>query len=85
MLNQYIDNLETSIQWAHYQDDRDVLMLAREHMDRLMAFAQTLPVPDQVEVHRTLDRVLPMEWPLWMEALRYEDDDRHSPCAGTLH
>lgn len=85
MLSHYIDNLENTIQWAHYQDDMDVLMLAREHMDRLLAFTQTLPVTEQLEVHRTLDRVLPMEWPLWMEALRYEDGDRHGGCAATLH
>lgn len=85
MLSQYIDNLENTIQWAQYQDDIDVLKLARHHMDTLMAFASTLPVPEQVRIHQKLDQVLPMEWPLWMEACRYEDGAAVSVQSATLH
>lgn len=84
MLNQYIENLESTIQWAQYQDDLDILCLARERMDQLLDFVQTLPVSDQIRAQMTIDRVLPMEWPLWMEACRYEEAATN-PAVATLH
>ncbi len=81
MLEQYLDNLKTTIQWAHYRDDLDVLSLARTRMDQLQAFVQTLPPADQARVQQRIERVLPMEWPLWMEACRYGDGDAGVPPA----
>ena len=74
MLNNYMDNLQNSIQWAQQQDDIDVLCLARDNMDQLLEFVRKLPLSDQIQAHEKLDKVLPMEWPLWMEACRYEDN-----------
>lgn len=84
MLSHYIDNLESTIQWAQYQDDIDVLCLARDRMNQLLDFVRFLPERDQIKVQQTIDRVLPMEWPLWMEACRYEDRDP-IPANITLH
>lgn len=83
MLNHYIDNLENTIQWAQCQEDLDILMLARKRMDQLLEFTRTLPLSDQIRVHQRLDEVLPMEWPLWMEACRYEDGV--PATAATIH
>lgn len=85
MLSQYIDNLENTIQWARYEEDIDVLRLARDHMDRLLDYTRTLPVAEQMHVHQQLDQVLPMEWPLWMEACRYEDEIVADGQGVTLH
>ena len=84
MLNNYIDKLQQTIQWAQQQDDIDVLCLARDSMNRLLDFADGLPVTEQVQIHRHLDQLLPMEWPLWMEACRYQDGPER--CSSpTLH
>jgi hypothetical protein len=73
MLSNYIDNLQSSILWAQQQDDIDVLCLARDNMNQLMDFVTSLSKDDQLQAHQHIDQVLPMEWPLWMEACRYED------------
>ena len=75
MLNNYIDKLQSSISWAQQQDDIDVLCLARNSMEQLMDFVATLPAADQMQVHQDIEKVLPMEWPLWMEACRYQDGE----------
>ena len=85
MLSTYINNLENTIQWAQYQDDIDILCLARDHMDQLLAFVGTLPLQDQQQAHIHLVELLPMEWPLWMEACRYEDGNQNSIENITLH
>ena len=73
MLHNYIENLQNSIIWAQHQDDIDVLYLARDNMNQLLNFITTLPEALQHQAHQTIDNVLPMEWPMWMEACRYED------------
>ena len=85
MLSHYIENLESTIQWAQYQDDYDVLCLARDRMDQLLDFVQTLPQREQLKAHMTIDRVLPMEWPLWMEACRYQDAEAVASQSVTFH
>ena len=85
MLGNYIDNLQNSIQWAHCQDDIDVLCLARDRMDQLMSFVTTLPEADQLQAHQHIDQVLPMEWPLWMEACRYGDGSVDMNQVVTMH
>jgi hypothetical protein len=42
-------------------------------MNQLLDFITTLPEALQTQAHQTIDNVLPMEWPMWMEACRYED------------
>lgn len=74
MLNQYIEDLQNSIQWAHFDNNFDVLCLAKQKMDKLMKFVSTLSGDAQQRAHQQIDQVLPMEWPLWMEACRYQDD-----------
>lgn len=83
MLSTYLDKLQHSIHWAHIEDDIDVLSLARESFDQLLHFVGTLPLPEQLRAHRCIDQVLPMEWPLWMEACRYEDG--YSPRESVQH
>ncbi len=85
MLNNYIDNLQSSIIWAQQQDDIDVLCLARDNMNQLMDFVTTLPAADQMQAHQHIEDVLPMEWPLWMEACRYEDGASNEYCDVTVH
>lgn len=84
MLHTYIDQLQHSIQWAEQQDDIDVLCLARDSMDQLLAFVSTLPAAAQMQAQQRIDRVLPMEWPLWMEACRYQDGSQRR-VGQTLH
>ncbi|MCP3908984.1 MAG: hypothetical protein GY712_13320 [Oceanicoccus sp.] len=85
MLNNYIDSLQSSIIWAQQQDDIDVLCLARDTMNQLMDFVTTLPTADQMQAHQDIEDVLPMEWPLWMEACRYEDGASNKHCDATVH
>lgn len=85
MLSHFIENLEKSIVWAQQQDDIDVLNLAKDNMDQLLSFVETLPATDQIETHQQIDRMIPMEWPLWMEACRYEDSPMHTQSAHTYH
>lgn len=84
MLNNYMNNLQQSIRWAQQQDDIEVLCLARDNMNQLMDFANNLSINEQVQLHQHIDQLLPMEWPLWMEACRYQDG-RASSSAPTLH
>jgi hypothetical protein len=84
MLNNYMNNLQQSIRWAQQQDDIEVLCLARDNMNQLMDFANNLSINEQVQLHQHIDQLLPMEWPLWMEACRYQDS-RASSSAPTLH
>jgi hypothetical protein len=84
MLNHFIGKLQQTIQWAQQQDDIEVLCLARESMNQLLDFADGLPATEQVQIHQHLDRLLPMEWPLWMEACRYQDGTVSS-ASPTLH
>lgn len=85
MLTNYIDNLQSTIQWAQYQDDLDVLCLARDRMNQLLSFVDTLPVNDQQQAYQHIDEMVPMEWPMWMEACRYEDIVQAEVTVVTLH
>ena len=85
MLSNYIDNLQSSILWAQQQDDIDVLCLARDNMNQLMDFVTNLSEDDQLQAHLHIDQVLPMEWPLWMEACRYEDSSSDLHLEVTVH
>lgn len=73
MLNDYLVDLQNSIKWAQHQDDIDVLCLARDNMNQLLGFVATLSETAQCQVHQHLHELLPMEWPMWMEACRYDD------------
>lgn len=85
MLHNYIANLQNSIIWAQHQDDIDVLCLAKDNMDQLLDFVTTLPETAQYQIHQQIDDVLPMEWPMWMEACRYEDFEICVAAAETFH
>jgi hypothetical protein len=85
MLKDYIQNLEHSIVWAQHEDDFDVLCLAKQNMDQLMDFVSELSVDDQQRAHRRINQVLPMEWPLWMEACRYGDFEMREMAGTTYH
>ncbi len=85
MLDTHLKNLEHSIIWAQQQDDIEVLCLARDNMDRLLHFTNELPVPTQLQVQQKIDQLLPMEWPLWMEACRYENGEDQFEEPVTLH
>ena len=85
MLAQYIQNLESSIVWAQLEDDIDVLVMARDNMDQLIHFVGTLSTVEQHTAYEQIDKVLPMEWPLWMEACRYGDGVKTSYFEVRLH
>ncbi|WP_339338947.1 hypothetical protein [uncultured Oceanicoccus sp.] len=85
MLNNYMTNLHNSIIWAQQQDDIDVLCLARDTMNQLMDFVTTLPAADQMQAQQHIESVLPMEWPLWMEACRYKDVASNERTKVTTH
>ncbi len=84
MLCHYLDNLKNTIQWACMQDDIDILSLARDRHNQLLDYVQTLPTSEQQLAHQHIDGLLPMEWPLWMEACRY-DDGADAKAAVVLH
>lgn len=73
MFDQHIKNLQSSIQWAQQAEDLDILQLARSRMDQLVALISKLADEDRAKAYAHIDELLPMEWPLWMEACRYED------------
>ena len=83
MLGNELNKLQATIQWAQYQADIDVLQLAREHHDHLLNRVSTLPAAQQGQAYQAIDSLLPMEWPLWMEAIRYADNGCTQPM--TLH
>ncbi len=85
MLESHMNNLQASIQWAQYQDDIDVLNMARTTMDQLIHFITTLPESQQQDAYQSVDSVLPMEWPIWMEACRYSDSEQPSDQTVVLH
>ena len=85
MLSNHIENLQNSILWAQQQDDLDVLCQARDNMDQLMSFVSGLPASEQMKAQQTIEQVLPMEWPLWMEACRYEDTAGNTQTKIILH
>ena len=74
MLNRYMTELQSSIQWAQLEDSIEVLNQAKSSMNRLLEFVDTLPATEQQMAQQKIDDVLPMEWPLWMEACRYGDE-----------
>ena len=74
MLASYVQNLQGCIQWASLQEDMDVLCLARERMQELEQFVSQLPAAEQQSAYLLIDDILPMEWPLWMETCRYEEE-----------
>jgi len=75
MLDRFINQLQDSIQRAQLRDDITVLHLARHRMEQVQTALLSLPLGQQVRAQRDIDRALPMEWPLWMEACRYDDGD----------
>jgi len=85
MLDRHINNLQASIQWAQCQDDIDILCMARDNMNQLISFITTLPEAQQQAAYRHVDGVLPMEWPIWMEACRYSEADAVKNQGVTVH
>lgn len=84
MLSRYLEDLQHSIQWAQFEDDLDVLNLARCKMEEAMSFIAGLNNSQQQQsAYRQLDNLLPMEWPIWMEACRY--GDQANGKAGLIH
>jgi len=83
MLATYMENLQGCIQWAQFQEDSDVLCLARQRMQELERFVSQLPAPEQQTAYQQIDLILPMEWPLWMENCRYQDE--HQASQQLLH
>lgn len=82
MLDQHIENLQSSIQWAQQGEDLDILQLARSRMEQLMTLISELADDERQKAYAHIDKLLPMEWPLWMEACRYED---HSADIVPIH
>ena len=84
MLNIHLENLQNSILWAQFQDDLEVLYHARDNLHQLLSIVSELPVAEQLKAQETIEQVLPMEWPLWMEACRYEDGSRYTANANRV-
>jgi hypothetical protein len=85
MLSSYIENLQGCIQWASYQEDMDVLWLARERMQELEQYIGQLPESERQGAYLLIDELLPMEWPLWMETCRIEDEQQQQAGQALLH
>lgn len=85
MLAGYMDQLRNTIAWAHYQDDIDSLYLARDSMQQLMQWVDLLPKAAQQQACYAIDSLLPMEWPLWMEACRFDDGSSVASENSTFH
>ncbi len=73
MLNQYFQDLENSIKWAEFDQGTDILMLARDNMEKLIDFAEAYPSAQKQKILNDVDAMLPMEWVFWMEICRSED------------
>lgn len=75
MLQQYITNLNNSIQCAQRVSDVDVYRLAQQRMDELMDYLAQLPLSLSEPVYTAIDKQLPSDWPLWMEECRPLNND----------
>lgn len=73
MLNVYLQNLSASIQSLLWQEDPDILDLAKGRLDQAMDYIRELPVNEQWAAMQQIDAVLPMEWPLWVESTRSDE------------
>ncbi|MFT5578080.1 MAG: hypothetical protein ACI9WS_000832 [Paraglaciecola psychrophila] len=85
MLDRFIDQLQDSIDRAQLQEDINILHLARHRMAQLQVALLSLPPGQQVRLQRDIDRSLPMEWPLWMEACRCDDGEEIAAESAQLH
>ncbi len=83
MLTNALQGLRDSIQWAHGRADIELYDLARQRMEDLEAVIHCLPAHMQEEVYLLVEELLPMEWPLWMEACR--DNNQAAGASPTLH
>lgn len=73
MLSQFVQDLENSIKWAQFDEGIEVLMLARDNMEKLVDYVATIEQSQQDQVLADIDKLLPMEWAFWMEVCRGED------------
>ena len=73
MLSEFVQNLENSIKWAQFDEGIEVLMLARDNMEKLVDYVATFDPLQQDKVLSDIDKLLPMEWAFWMEVCRSED------------
>jgi hypothetical protein len=74
MLNHYLVDLASSIQWAQCQDDMDVLRMAKARLNDAISYVAGMDCDQQKQAaFAQIDQLLPMEWPMWMEACRFGD------------
>jgi hypothetical protein len=74
MLNNYLADLKNTIYWAQCQDDMDVFNLARKRMEKAVRFVASIDCAQTRQAaYSEIDELLPTEWPMWMEACRYQD------------
>ncbi|WP_019528728.1 hypothetical protein [Dasania marina] len=84
MFNQQLANLRTSIEWAQRDQSLDIFRMAGAQLEKLECYVCCLSSQQQQQAYQAIESMLPMEWPLWMEACRYDDVLVQAPSA-TLH
>ena len=73
MFKQQLANLRTSIEWAQRDQSLDIFRMAGVQLEKLESYVYCLSEHEQRQALQAIDSLLPMEWPLWMEACRYND------------
>ena len=73
MFDRQLDNLRLTIEWAQRDQHLTMFHTAKTQLHQLEACLAHLPKFEQRLLYRLIDEILPMEWPLWMEACRYND------------
>ena len=84
MYDRQLDNLRISIEWAQRDQNLEIFRMASVQLETLESFIKSLSEFDQHKAFQAIERLLPMEWPLWMEACRYNDVSVQT-MSGTIH
>lgn len=73
MYDSQLNNLRTTIEWAQRDQDLQIFRMAGVQLNQLESYLAHLSELEQRRAQNAINKMLPMEWPLWMEACRYDD------------
>ena len=84
MFDRQLENLRRSIAWAQQDQNLEIFRMAGVQLQALERYVVGLSEQEQHQAYTAIDAMLPIEWPMWMEACRYDDVAVQSATA-TLH
>lgn len=81
MFDHQLENLRRSIAWAEQDQDLEIFRMASVQLQALERCVIGLSEQEQNQAYNAIDAMLPIEWPMWMEACRYDDVAVQAPSA----